>query len=317
METIFVPLALLAGGLLPIQAGANAQLSKSVASPFAATTLQLLVGAAVLLLITTLAGSLAALAGLSGVPWWHAIGGLASALYVVSGILLFPRLGAVVTVGLFIAGQMLASVALDTSGILGVAAQSFDIATAAGTGAVLLGIIAIVKGQTAGTNAQPVASLPGWVLLAFVAGAILPIQGAVNALLRADLDAPLAVGAVSFVVATAGMALVFSLTAIATENAQTSDARPAEHALVGLARRLRRRLLRRDCVHGHSGNRHCRYSGAHDRRATIGLDARGSIRPLAPAATAHFGTALDGRGAAPWWSHPHPDVVRTRGVGMP
>lgn len=218
METIFVPLALLAGGLLPIQAGANAQLSKSVASPFAATTLQLSVAATVLLVITALAGSLAALAGLSVVPWWHAIGGLASALYVVSGILLFPRLGAVVTVGLFIAGQMLASVALDTSGILGVAAQPFDLVTAAGTGAVLLGIIAIVKDQTAGTNAQPVTSLPGWVLLAFVAGAILPIQGAVNALLRADLDAPLAVGAVSFVVATAGMALVFLLTALATES---------------------------------------------------------------------------------------------------
>ena len=139
METIFVPLALLAGGLLPIQAGANAQLSKSVASPFAATTLQLLVGAALLLRVATLAGSLGALAGVSAVPWWHAIGGLASALYVVSGILLFPRLGAVVTVGLFIAGQMLASVALDTSGILGVAPQSFDLATTAGTGAVLLG----------------------------------------------------------------------------------------------------------------------------------------------------------------------------------
>jgi bacterial/archaeal transporter family-2 protein len=217
METIFVPLALLAGGLLPIQAGANAQLSKSVASPFAATTLQLLVGAAVLLLITTFAGSPAALAGLSDVPWWHAIGGLASALYVVSGILLFPRLGAVVTVGLFIAGQMLASVALDTSGILGVAPQSFDLATAAGTGAVLLGIIAIVKGKTASTTAQAITSLPGWVLLAFVAGAILPIQGAVNALLRAELDAPLAVGTVSFAVATAGMALVFLLTAIATK----------------------------------------------------------------------------------------------------
>ena len=87
-----------------------------------------------LLVITTLAGLLAALAGLSGVPWWHAIGGLASALYVVSGILLFPRLGAVVTVGMFIAGQMFASVALDTSGILGVAAQSFDLATAEGPG---------------------------------------------------------------------------------------------------------------------------------------------------------------------------------------
>jgi bacterial/archaeal transporter family-2 protein len=226
MESILIPLALLAGGLLPIQAGANAQLSKSIASPLVATTLQLVVGASVLLLIAIFAGSLAALAGLSDVPWWHAIGGLASALYVVSGILLFPRLGAVVTVGLFIAGQMLASVALDTSGILGVAAQSFDIATAGGTGAVLVGIIAIVKGQTASTNTQPITGLPGWVLLAFIAGAILPIQGAVNALLRADLDAPLAVGTVSFVVATAGMLVVLLLTAIAAEMPK-----PQVHAL--------------------------------------------------------------------------------------
>jgi uncharacterized membrane protein YdcZ (DUF606 family) len=42
-------------------------------------------------------------------------------------------------------------------------------------------------------------------------------KGAVNALLRADLDAPLAVSAVSFVVATAGMVLAFSLATIATE----------------------------------------------------------------------------------------------------
>src|SRR5262249_10292455 len=206
---------------LPIQAGANAQLSKSVTSPFAATTLQLLVGATVLLLITTLAGSLAALAGLSDVPWWHAIGGLASALFVVSGIILLPSLGPVVPVGLYIPGQMLASVSLDPSGILGVAPQSFDLATAAGTGAFLLGIIAIVKGQTAGTNARPVAGLPGWVLLAFVAGAILPIQGVVNALLRADLGAPLAVGAVSFGVATAGIVLGFLLTSVSTKTPRT------------------------------------------------------------------------------------------------
>ena len=39
---------------------------------------------------------------------WCAVGGAASAFYVVSTILLFPRLGAVVSVGLSIAGQMLA-----------------------------------------------------------------------------------------------------------------------------------------------------------------------------------------------------------------
>lgn len=143
----------------------NAQLSKSVGSPFAATTVQLLVSALVLLLITGGVSQLAALGGLPEVPWWHAIGGLASALYIVSGILLFPRLGAVVTIGLFIAGQMLASVVLDTFGILGVASQPFDVATALGTGAVLLGTVAIVKTQAGGQNAQPMAKLPagyGW-----------------------------------------------------------------------------------------------------------------------------------------------------------
>jgi transporter family-2 protein len=55
---------------------------------------------------------------------------LASALYIVSGIVLFPRLGAVVTVGLFIAGQMLASVLLDSFAMLGVARQPFNATTA-------------------------------------------------------------------------------------------------------------------------------------------------------------------------------------------
>jgi uncharacterized membrane protein YdcZ (DUF606 family) len=40
MEALFVPLSLLAGGLLAVQAGANTQLSKATGSPFAATTIQ-------------------------------------------------------------------------------------------------------------------------------------------------------------------------------------------------------------------------------------------------------------------------------------
>jgi bacterial/archaeal transporter family-2 protein len=173
MGILFVLLSLIAGGLLPVQAGANAQLSKTVANPFAATTLQLFVGALVLTVIAGIAGSLTALPGLAQVTWWHAIGGLASALYIVSGILLFPRLGAVVTIGLFIAGQMLASVVLDTFGILGVASQPFDVATALGTGAVLLGTVAIVTSQASSQNAQPTASLLGLISLAVIAGAVL------------------------------------------------------------------------------------------------------------------------------------------------
>jgi uncharacterized membrane protein YdcZ (DUF606 family) len=53
MDVLFIPLALAAGALLAVQAGANAQLSKAIGSPFAATTLQLSVGALLLLLLTS------------------------------------------------------------------------------------------------------------------------------------------------------------------------------------------------------------------------------------------------------------------------
>ena len=207
METLFIPISLLAGGLLAVQAGANAQLSKAVGSPFGATTIQLSVGAAALALVALLTGSLVALAELPEVPWWHAIGGTASAFYVVSTILLFPRLGAVVSVGLFIAGQMLASLALDASGALGVPRAGLDPATLGGTALVLLGAAAIVLGQKGAASELGPEKL-GWIALALAAGAVLPVQGAVNALLRADLGAPSAVGAVSFVVATLAMAAI-------------------------------------------------------------------------------------------------------------
>lgn len=105
METIFVPLALIAGSLLAVQAGANAQLNRAVGNPFAATALQLWVGAGILLVAAGLTGALAPLQRLLTVPSWHLSGGLGSALYILATILLFPRLGAVLSVGLMIAGQ--------------------------------------------------------------------------------------------------------------------------------------------------------------------------------------------------------------------
>jgi transporter family-2 protein len=199
-------MSLTAGALLAVQAGANAQLSKATGSPFAATALQLSVGAVLLLAAALVTGTAAALSALPRVEWWHAIGGAASAFYVVSTILLFPRLGAVVSVGLFIASQMLASLALDAFGLFGVVATGLRPGAALGTLAVLAGAALIVLAQKGGTG-NPSASKLGWIALALLAGAVLPVQGAVNALLRQDLGgAPFAVGAVSFFVATLAMA---------------------------------------------------------------------------------------------------------------
>lgn len=209
MESLFLSLAFGAGSLLAVQAGANAQLAKATGSPFAATTLQLMVGSAVLLLLALATGSATAMHLLPGATWWHTVGGTASAFYVVSTILLFPRLGAVVAVGLIIAGQMLASLALDAFGLLGVPAQGFALGSVLGTLIVLAGAGLIVFGQGGGASAF---ARPGWIVLALLAGAVLPVQGAVNALLRHDLGgAAFAVGAVSFIVATLAMAAVLAL----------------------------------------------------------------------------------------------------------
>jgi transporter family-2 protein len=216
MEALFVPLSLLAGGLLAVQAGANTQLSKATGSPFAATTIQIVIAGTLLLIVAAVTGTVFAFGSLPAVPWWHAVGGIATAIYVASTILLFPRLGAVVTVGLFIAGQMLASLGLDAFGVLGVPRQMPEIATMIGTLAVLVGAAAIVFGQKNSTSELSASKL-GWILLGLLAGAVLPIQGAINGLLRGDIGAPFVVGTVSFTVAALSMVVVLLITLILTD----------------------------------------------------------------------------------------------------
>ena len=208
METIAIPFLLFVGSLLAVQAAANVQLSAAVGSPFGASTLQLGIGAVILFAVALPAGALGAFGVLDQTRAWHLIGGLGSAVYITAGILLFPRLGAVVSVGLFIAGQMLASVLLDGFGWLGVDGKPIDVVTVAGTVAVVIAALLIVRAQ-AGADALESAlrGRSGWIGLGLAAGAVLPIQGAINAQLRADLDQPLAAGSLSFLVATVAMGI--------------------------------------------------------------------------------------------------------------
>jgi transporter family-2 protein len=232
INLLFLPLALLAGALLAVQASANVQLNSATGSPLVASTLQLTVGTVALLVVTGLGGALGALRLLPDADWWHLLGGLGSAIYITSTILLFPRLGAVVSVGLFIVGQMLASLALDAFGLLGVAPRAIGIGDALGVLTIVAAAAIVVRAQGDGTSApgrERDASQLGWILLGLAAGAALPIQGAVNALLRADLSAPLAVGTVSFVVATGAMTALL-VPAIALGGEARPELRPLARA---------------------------------------------------------------------------------------
>jgi bacterial/archaeal transporter family-2 protein len=208
MEALAIPLLVTVGAMLALQAAANVQLSAAMASPFGASTLQLGIGTGVLLAVAAVAGSLGAFDLLGEAEPWALVGGLGSAVYITAGILLFPRLGALVAVGLFIAGQMAASLALDGLGWLGVAQDVPGVAALAGAAAVAVATWLIVRAQAgAGALEEAARERTGWLCLGLVAGAVLPVQGAINAELNAELDAAVAVGAFSFLVATTAMAL--------------------------------------------------------------------------------------------------------------
>ena len=163
MPLAFAILSFAAGALLAVQAGANAQLAKAAGSPLTATAIQLGLGALLLAALAAMTGDLAALARLGQAPLWHQLGGIASALYVVAAIVLYPRIGAVLAVGLIITGQMLASLTLDLSGLFGVSLRAPGAGMLVGAAAILAGAVAIVRGAAD----RPAAGLgrAGWFAL--------------------------------------------------------------------------------------------------------------------------------------------------------
>jgi transporter family-2 protein len=233
MDSALMTLSLLVGGLLTVQAAANVQLNSAIRNPAAAAALQLGVATVLLIGLAAVIGELGALSETFEAERWHLMGGLGSALYITAGIVLFPRLGALTSVGLFITGQMIGSLALDSLGLLGLDCQPLSAAAALGALAVVAGMGLIVAtgeraadpttaGSTGSGTGQPrarirtpVAPLPtrrgGLVGLGLLAGAGLPIQAAINAKLRTDLDAPLAAAGFSFVIATATMLAILGL----------------------------------------------------------------------------------------------------------
>jgi transporter family-2 protein len=236
MNPILLAAALLAGCLLAVQASANQQLNKAVGTPFGASTLQLLVAFAALAVSATVTGTIGAVALLPDAPWWQWLGGIASPLYITAGILLFPRLGALAAVGLFVTGQVFASLALDLFGLFAVPQRPVGAVIVLGALAVLAGITIVVRGQrtaaalpSAGGSVAVQVRAPartGWVVLGLVAGAVLPVQGAINAGLRTHIGAPLAVATISFAVAALAIAALLAVLLLLRRTPAPSAPRP-------------------------------------------------------------------------------------------
>jgi transporter family-2 protein len=124
MGWVYLFVALLAGALMPLQAGVNAQLARWVGGPAAAALVSFGVGTLGLFAYCAATRAQAPGVGLvASAPWWVWCGGLLGAVFVTAAASLAPRMGAATFISLTIAGQMFVSVVLDQFGLVGFAAR--------------------------------------------------------------------------------------------------------------------------------------------------------------------------------------------------
>ncbi len=133
-------LAVISGAVLPIQAALNAKMGKAVGDPVYAALISFVIGSVGLLLYCLATRvDLSQISHATEVQWTVWTAGFLGAFYVAAVIILVPKIGAALTFGLVIAGQLSLSMILDHYGWLGLPIHSFNWQR-------LVGILLIVGG---------------------------------------------------------------------------------------------------------------------------------------------------------------------------
>lgn len=145
-QLIYLLFAILVGAVLPLQAGLNIQLGKSVQQPIFAAFASFAVGTiALFLYLLILKFDFGAVMQVKTVSPWVWIAGVLGAFYVAGVILLAPKLGTALTFSLIVAGQMIISIIFDHYGLLGLPQKSINWQRLIGVIFLIVGVLFIRK----------------------------------------------------------------------------------------------------------------------------------------------------------------------------
>ena len=146
MNLTYSLLAFIAGVVLTIQVGVNSTLRHSLGNPAMAALISFIVGLAGLALYLVLTrASLPSRAAIAAVPGWAWWGGLLGAFYVVTTVVVGPRLGAASLLALLVLGQLLASLIVDHFGWIGFPQHEITATRLAGAALLFGGVLLIVR----------------------------------------------------------------------------------------------------------------------------------------------------------------------------
>ena len=139
-----VLLAIAAGASIVVQQVLNSNLRTALNSAAWSGFMSYFVGVVCMALLgLALRDPLPAVGVAARIPWWAWSGGLFGAIFIGLAVLLVPQLGAATFIALLVTGQMLASVAFDHFGWLGLAQRPVDAPRLIGVALLIGGVVLI------------------------------------------------------------------------------------------------------------------------------------------------------------------------------
>lgn len=149
-----VVFAAIAGAMVTVQAGYNAQLGKMMGHPLWATLASFIIGLIGIIAIMAIMRVPAPTIGsVTGAPWYLWLGGLFGAIYVTSAIMYAPQLGAAVFMAAVVVGQMVCSLVLDHYGLAGFSERPVSLMRLAGAALLVIGLLLLQAPAKKGTGA--------------------------------------------------------------------------------------------------------------------------------------------------------------------
>ncbi|MBX9856564.1 MAG: DMT family transporter [Gemmatimonadaceae bacterium] len=140
--------AIVAGMVIPVQAGANGRLGRLAGHPLFAALTSLGVSLVVLAVLASAFAPRPDLTAARSAPPWVWLGGFAGAIYVFTATAFAPRLGAATFTAAVVAGQLLAAALIDHAGLFGFAVRPLSLSRVLGLALVAGGALILQQSAT-------------------------------------------------------------------------------------------------------------------------------------------------------------------------
>ena len=143
---IFIALALLAGAMIPFQSAMNAQLGKSLQSPYYSSLTVFIVAAiGISLYIIASRFTIPSTTQFTTAPKWSYLGGVLGGTYILLIVIAAPKLGIGNVTVMVLLGQVLAAIIIDQFGLLGAVKNILNWQRLIGVALLISGVYLIKK----------------------------------------------------------------------------------------------------------------------------------------------------------------------------